>query len=381
MAQTEDHIPFLDHLRGFAIASVFAYHSLGASFGKDGLKWDGWFRNFHEAHSFLVLLPVVLGWGGVAIFFVVSGFCIHLSHERARRKDLNIFFSRRFFRIYPPYFVALIFFAFLFPFSRLGWNSFHSFAQLGSHVFLIHNFNGRSIFGINAAFWSIAVEVQLYLLYPLLLLGVRRWGWRNALWFTGVLEITLRTVAGIFCLRQEEPLHGWFFGSPFFYWFSWSIGAKLADDWLYGRPFFLRKCPVWIWVVLVIVSYLIRPLAPFCFLFVALSTANLITYLLVHPGTRLGLPGFVRSHLRSVGVLSYSVYLLHEPLILIVPWAMGKAFPGGYLNPAVTFVICLASWPLVLLLSWLFYRVVELPSISAGKWFVRSKLSALPGNK
>ncbi|MCI0658269.1 MAG: acyltransferase family protein, partial [Acidobacteria bacterium] len=100
----EEHITFLDTLRGIAIALVFAFHSLGPSFGVDHLAWSGWLRDFSSVRrSFLALLPASLGWSGVAIFFVVSGFCIHLSHERSRRKGFKVFFIRRFFRIYPPY--------------------------------------------------------------------------------------------------------------------------------------------------------------------------------------------------------------------------------------------------------------------------------------
>ena len=51
---------------------------------------------------------------GVAIFFVVSGFCIHLSFRRGAPGDWRGFFIRRFFRIYPPYFLAVLIFAFFF---------------------------------------------------------------------------------------------------------------------------------------------------------------------------------------------------------------------------------------------------------------------------
>ena len=90
-------IDFLDPIRGVAILLVFGYHSLGAAFGHDQLPWGHWFRDFKVAPSFLPLIPVTFGWAGVAIFFVVSGFCIHLSFSRS--PQWRLFFWRRFFRV------------------------------------------------------------------------------------------------------------------------------------------------------------------------------------------------------------------------------------------------------------------------------------------
>ena len=50
-----------------------------------------------------------------------------------------------------------------------------------SHLFLVHNFNPDWYYGINGAFWSIAVESQLYVLYPVLVALASRRGWPLAL--------------------------------------------------------------------------------------------------------------------------------------------------------------------------------------------------------
>lgn len=106
------HYPFLDGIRGIAILWVFLFHSLGASYGWDHFPWNGLFRSFDEPRSLVVLFPLSLGGLGVAIFFAVSGFCIHLSHLRNREKGWTYFFYRRFFRIYPAYLVAILIFFF-----------------------------------------------------------------------------------------------------------------------------------------------------------------------------------------------------------------------------------------------------------------------------
>jgi hypothetical protein len=56
-----------------------------------------------------------LGGFGVAIFFVVSGFCTYQSYTQTTRPEAGVFFIRRFFRIYPPYRLTLLTFALVVP--------------------------------------------------------------------------------------------------------------------------------------------------------------------------------------------------------------------------------------------------------------------------
>ncbi len=381
LSNSGEHLSFLDYLRGVAIMVVFVYHGVIAAYGIDQLDWKGWFRDFHATRSFLFLLPATMGWSGVPIFFVVSGFCIHLSHERSRAKGYKVYFARRFFRIYPPYLAALLFFAFFFPLSRLGFHSLHDFADLGSHLLLIHNFDRGLCFGINGAFWSIAVEVQLYLLYPLLIILVQRLGWKRALWFMGALEITLRGIRGWY-YGMGLSLPTWFTLCPFAFWFSWSIGAVLADGYLKARPLILRGNPLWLWPCVTLGCYLIRPLDNFCFVGVALWTGTVIARLLSpsHAPARGGNFGLgpLWKHIRWTGVISYSVYLIHQPLVGLVPRALQTLFPGRTIHPLAVFGCCLLEWPLVLIVAFGLYRFVEQPSIELGKWYIRTKLNCGP---
>ena len=369
-ARSGGHILFLDHIRGVAIFLVLAYHVLVASYGmKQVISWNGWVRGLTNVP--ILLQPLSAGYLGVAIFFVVSGFCIHLSHEKSKQAGLKVFFLRRFFRIYPPYLLALCVFAFLYPERRLVFDCWDDFAQLGSHLFLINNIDKAYFYGINGSFWSVVVEAQLYLIYPLLLLIVRRYGWEKTLWFTGVLEVALRTGSAI-------PLPDWLTCSPFYYWFSWSLGAKLADDYLKGRPLLLSACPLWLWPAVTCAAYLFRPTSLFLFLFAALATAKWISHLLSRPTAQPSpLPLWSR-FFQWLGIISYSIYLVHEPVLtsLITSLTLG---PGKWsVHPLLFITAVLGSCGIVFFMAWLFHRFVELPSIEAGKRFLKRRFPSLP---
>jgi len=359
------HIDFLDPIRGLAILLVFLYHSLGASFGRDALPWGHWFREFTVTRSFLPLLPLTFGWAGVAIFFVVSGFCIHLSYSR--QPDWPLFFQRRFFRIYPPYLAALLFFAFLFPITRLHFNSLNAVGQFLSHLGLVHNINEKTYFGINSSFWSIAVEVQLYVIYPLLLALVSRFGWRQSLFGLAAIELALRLTDGALLTTNGYGLPTWVSASPIAYWFSWSIGAFLAERYVHGQPLPApRPSSCFLLALLAVECGFIKPLSTLCFFLFALLTAAVIARLLQEPESN-GNPGALQRHLQNVGVWSFSLYLLHQPMLLIIPRIAEHAAPHVHLHPLVIFAICLASWAVIVPLSRLSYEYCELPSIALGK--------------
>src|SRR6266704_2118684 len=145
MNHRQKHIDFLDHFRGIAAVAVFLFHSLGTACGRNQLPWANWIADFDVSRTFLVLLPFSLGWSGVAIFFVVSGFCIHLNFRR--KPDWRDFTLRRFFRIYPPYLFAVLFFSLLIPWSRVGFDLL-GVSQLWTHLALVHNFDNHSFIGL-----------------------------------------------------------------------------------------------------------------------------------------------------------------------------------------------------------------------------------------
>ena len=364
--KTKEHLAFLDSLRGVAILLVFLVHCLNPAFNMHYLKWSGIMRDFHVSRSFLLVLPATLGWAGVPVFFAVSGFCIHLSFQR--KPDWIDFTLRRFFRIYPPYLVALLIFALAYPLTRLSFTHPGDVGQLLSHLLLIHNSNPVWRAGISDVFWSIAVEVQLYVLYPLLLVLTGRLGWWRTLTSIGLIEVILRTISSTPAL-------------PFAFWLSWSLGAFVADAYLKKRPIPFATWSVPLMLSVSVGSTFVSFLENYSFLFFSWTTAALIARLVSGAPTRLRLPPMLSRHLLTAGLWSYSFYLIHGPLLAEIGRQF-PTFPGRY--GLLRFAICVSSWFIFLPLSGIMHRWCEIPSIALGKkafklWGDRpARLAGLP---
>jgi peptidoglycan/LPS O-acetylase OafA/YrhL len=161
-SESAKHIPSLDGVRGLAILFVFIYHYGG---GKQSSFWP--LRVAADTVNF--------GWVGVSLFFVLSGYLITgiLWDSFAVQGWLVRFYVRRSLRIFPLYYLALLIAAIAFVASGVSIRVLSSLwvyflylqdvpwlysarAQLPSTVWLVH-------------FWSLAVEEQFYLAWPLLL--------------------------------------------------------------------------------------------------------------------------------------------------------------------------------------------------------------------
>lgn len=391
MNDSRKHIELLDYVRAVAIISVLLFHTFGSTFGYEDLPWHGWVRGFSVPVSFLCLLPFSFGGVGVAIFFVVSGFCIHLSFQQ-QGKDWRSFWIRRFWRIYPAYIAAVaVAVLFLTTNSRLDVHHWPIWKQLAAHLFLVHNISPGTFTGINGSFWSLAVEAQLYLLYPLLLVMVGRFGWRQTMVMLGCCEFFIRGVDGIVqTIGAENTIWGnisWLFAaSPLGYWFSWTLGARLADAYLNNQPLPFAKVPVLPLLALTLISYFIRPTLPFMFVLSAIVTAIVVARRLGRRQPELRVDTeqpkdwtsnmarvFSLNVLRTIGLWSYSIYLLHQPLLNAVSLLMSNVIPGSFRSGIATFIYFVATWLVIIPMSGLWFHVFELPGIALGKWIIQRR--------
>jgi peptidoglycan/LPS O-acetylase OafA/YrhL len=270
------------------------------------------------------------------------------------------YFIRRFFRIYPPYIAAVILFSVI---------SYPGIRQFASHALLIHNFFPSTFFGISPAFWSIAVEVQLYLLYPLLYWFSRHVGWGWVLIGTSVIEVALRAWHARVLTETNESLWMQLEGNPLFYLFSWSVGAYAAQTLLSSSPNrALYRTVAVLLATAAIAATLIKPAQSFSFPLFAAATAILIVHLV---RAQAGTPqhSAIIHAAAWMGRDSYSMYLLHQPIVIwgILFMRTETAAPRSllFIFGGLFIFVCVA------VLSHLSGHFVEEPSIEAGRHFVR----------
>lgn len=365
------HLPFLDLLRGGSVFLVFAYHALAEAFTPHSIPWDGLFRSLATSGSLLATVPLQFGWMGVASFFVVSGFCVHLSWLRSGSDGWGVFLGRRFLRVYPPYLAVFLAVAAVLHLGGGGHVPTPSAANFGAHLLLLHNFHPSTIYAYAVSFWSIAVEFQLYLLFPVLIFVQARWGWSAALGLAAGLEIVLR-LASATSVTMGFHLPESLLDTPFAYWFSWSIGALLADNLAADRSHALDRVPAWFWLAAVVASFVVLPLEPLDFTFASLLTYALLGRVLrvgwTPPGS--GFAGALASHATATGVVSYSVYLVHEPILSLGMRGL-DSLGAEHAHPLLRLSLCFMFWPFSVIAGKVSYKWLESPSIALGKSLAR----------
>lgn len=152
----------LDGLRAIAALSIVAFHTLLAM--RFYRTPQG--RAFNESWYYLA--------SGVDLFFVLSGFLLFLPYARALLQGRPLpsakrFYKRRALRILPAYWVCLAILLLLTPQTRTTGGMI---ADIVTHVLMIHDAFPSFNQDFNGPFWTLAVEAQFYLLLPLLGLGI-----------------------------------------------------------------------------------------------------------------------------------------------------------------------------------------------------------------
>lgn len=365
-------------LRGLAILMVFFVHLHGATFGWNHLPFAGYFPDFTGAAtlSSRVFYPYCLGGLGVTLFFVLSGYCIHgslLAFETKHRgatsgEFLRYFFVRRFFRIFPVYLLAVVYFSFFHAPTALTRENL--WPQLLSHLFMVHNADPDTFSGINGAFWSLAYEWQLYCFYPVFVWLRRRFGLYRAFSFVVIGSLLYSQFAAQLG-ADLYPLKSAVFRSK--YMFVWFLGVLLCERHARGDRVFPRSR---------IGFGLLAAFGVFASQFAPLQTilweiwAFIFGWLLELYRDRRS-PGRLEHGVAWIGVVSYSLYLWHGPLIETLLPLLKPALRGGFPYNQMTVGSVLVLAPL-LLLSWATYRFVEKPFHNLGMRLSRLSHGSTP---
>ena len=361
------HYPFVDVLRGVAILWVFLFHSQGEVLGWDAFPDHALFRPLHGIQD-LIFFPLRIGNLGVAMFFAISGFCIHLSHQGAKSKSWMIFYLRRLFRLYPAYLFTLFVFVFIWPWSFFSWQSPTKVHELLLHLLALHNFDPTTKYAINPSLWSIASEIQLYMAYPFLLWLCRLFSWSRVLLALLLVELCLATLGGV---NMRSNGVSFLIESPLAYWFSWSFGAYIAQGLLTNSPaVWISRIPLIPVFIFTLIIPLVKPLAIYDFTVVALLTSLLIQRA-VYGDFRASLMNSrlsrsVANALIRLGIVSYSLYLIHQPFLMIITrYIHGTHLYGG--SPLSLFALHALSLIPLFIVAHFLCRCIEKPGIRMGK--------------
>jgi peptidoglycan/LPS O-acetylase OafA/YrhL len=322
------------------------------------------------------------GFVGVFLFFVISGFCIHLRWAKAtaagRVPDMAFlpFWKRRWRRLYPPYLIVLALFLLLGA-SRgdVRVNGFFFYDQL-MHLLMLHNLDKSTVYSINSVFWTLAIEEQLYLAYFLLLSVRTRFGWTWAL----LMCAAARVGWYIFGNFWSYPLLGWHVPvneSALTHWFTWALGA-LAVEWALGLAQLPRWCKSFnLGSILLLGAVAMENILPWSerLPFPAhdalwlvgqplwgLAFFCIINYF-VHTETdwqaREREPRWVEV-LASVGLFSYSLYLTHELVLM-------QMYQFWLLRRSWLVVALFVMLPLCLACAWVYFWLCERPFLNPPK--------------
>ena len=164
-----ERIDVLDGLRGLAILLVVIFHVWQISW------WD--FSKLTGGNVNLWWLPKV-GFIGVELFFVLSGFCIGYPFAAGKNYGWKEFYRRRALKILPSYWLALLVTGIFFT---DGPTREQPVFQWLTHFTFTQNWFFTSYYALLGPAWSLGVEVQFYVLFPLVLIPLRRWPLLTAL--------------------------------------------------------------------------------------------------------------------------------------------------------------------------------------------------------
>ncbi|MDQ6819580.1 MAG: acyltransferase [Actinomycetota bacterium] len=360
-------VDWLDGVRGAAAMFVVLHHIWLATWPKFprnvGPWWVGWMLYGHLA---------------VAVFIVVSGFSLTLapmSRGASLSGGARRFLRRRAWRILPPYWAALIFSAIL------TWTLVQPGLGIAAITkgFLVHGLLLQDVVGSaapNGAFWSIAVEWQIYFAFPLILWLARR---------TNFGTSVLCTVAVVLIARELTQL-----GSPlnkinhltpqFLALFAMGVLAvHLGGD---RRAMKLRRpltaaglIAVGAFVAVAVIEGSVWVVDRYFWIDLLFGAGIACLMALMHGGGAARARHVLASPVAlRLGLFSYSIYLLHGPLVGLIDVGVLARF---HLPPLAKFGLLLViGIPVILVVCYGFHLMFEAPFLHRRD---RGALLAIPG--
>lgn len=347
----ENHYPAIDGMRGIACLMVILFHSVlfsRAVFGDAG---------YEMYFSFMHLLQ-----SGVDFFFVISGFLITgILMDTCNRKDaLKTFYIRRSLRIFPLYYLILAVFAVYIVFTNI-----QKLSDIIPYIFYLQNYSMAfrfDEFQNLSHTWSLAIEEQFYILWPLIFLFCYRHSVKRAVLLC-LLCLIISIVSRV-VLKDIGHLK-WVYTAVFAHMDGLVLGAlgSILLKHYKETLVLLRPCLLWgalISIFLVILDYVFFEqtsilgfmhvfcisLFYLCVILISVTSDNVSTV------NRM----FSMKPFRFLGKISYGSYVVHAPVMIWFTYRL-KEFNLGFVPTHLILFISGAVCTYVI--SYLLYQFYE----------------------
>jgi peptidoglycan/LPS O-acetylase OafA/YrhL len=354
---TEDRLAFLDSLRGIAAIWVVFYHVIYMP--APNLEAPEWARPWAS-----------IGGVGVTLFFLVSAFslCYTMPFHAKAPQPLRSFYVRRLLRIAPLLYVML---AVTLVRDVVVWRATHSPADIAENLLFVFNLVPGKQTGIVWASWTIGVEMLFYLMFPVFYI-----------WSRGIVRATIFFLGAVaLSLAFKRLLDYYSAGTSDFFQLSVIRHLPVFASGIVAFQFYERFA---------LGKNIVKSLALFAVslgLFVA--AAMMLNLLFGDPyyfqipwfvATLLGLAFFPFSFLVNrltgfLGKLSYSLYLIHPPLVVALIPLYRRLYGWDMPLSAKYLMVVTLTFGLLILLAYPAYRYVEQPGIRLGKRLARRSRS------
>jgi len=361
----------LDALRGIAALFVLTFHCWNIGLFSEPVSASQW-----RLWNWTPLNLLITGRPWVILFFVLSGFVLACSLERAVSIDYRGFVLRRLCRVYLPFVGSILFslvaYTLVQPeripslspwFNELAWSEPPTLGMVARHLLMTGLIGDDRL---NPIMWSLVYELRISLVFPALFLATNRWP--RAVLATGLLaNVAAGALTGcrsVQCqpFRGEDVTDSVVLTVYFALFFI--IGILLArhrDP--VRRTIQSLSMPTATLFGVAAAYAMILPNVPRLMpvtpadLFFALGAAALIGLAISRTGWIVALQ--VRP-LRWLGKVSYSLYLTHNVVLLAVVHLLHAEVPPTVL------LLCVASASL--LIAEVSYRFLEAPALRFGQW-------------
>lgn len=356
----DERVRELDGLRGLAVLLVIALHT---------------FRRASEftQHSFLIFITNLtgVGWVGVDIFFVLSGYLITtiLLKTRDNKDYFKNFYVRRILRIFPLYYVVVTVILILIP--KLDSDYVPLLPRLILILFLYQQNWINLVGGMNmtvylSVTWSLAIEEQFYLVWPAVVYYTRR-------------DLLLKVSIGIILFSLLSRVLGILLwkdtvqATIFFYYNTFTRLEELVAGGLLAQ---LLLSPIWkekmqkmavplFWAGLTVFMILCfasfphvphpaydAPIAIGGYTSATVFCVALITILTLSSDRTLIRRSFRNGFLTFWGKYSYAAYLIHLPLALTLQETLAHAHMRGWRAYVLYIVLVFAATAVASLVTW-----------------------------